>query len=371
MDYDILIIGAGVVGLAIAAKLSENYKCLLIEKNTSFGMDCSSRNSEVIHAGIYYPQNSLKAELCVKGNRQLYKWCKEHNVPHQKIGKYIIAIDDDDNSELEQIFNNALNNGVYNLSPVSISEFYRNEVNIKASSAVLSKDTGIIDSHKLMESFIELIKSNNSDTVYNHKFVKTEFTGTYYKSAIEYNNSEIFEISSKFVINSGGLYSDKIAENCGIDIEKSNYKLHWCKGHYYRIVNYPNVSNRLIYPTPPNDKAGLGIHLTRELGGGYKLGPDTKYIDANEIDYSINDEYIEKFYRAASRYIKNLKIENVCPDQAGIRPKLQAKGELFKDFVINEESDKGLPGLINLIGIESPGLTSSLAIADYVSQFIK
>jgi L-2-hydroxyglutarate oxidase LhgO len=371
MDYDILIIGAGVVGLAISAKLSAKYKCLLLEKNYSFGMDSSSRNSEVIHAGIYYPQNSLKAELCVKGNRLLYKWCLEHNVPHLKIGKYIIAINDEDSAELEQILHNGFSNGVENLSHISISDFKKYEPNIKASSVLFSKETGIIDSHKLMESFVEVIKSNDSDIVYNHKFVNTEFTGQYYKSAIEYNNNEIFELSSKFVINSAGLYSDKIAENCGIDIEKYYYKLHWCKGHYYRIVNYPIVSNRLIYPTPPKDNAGLGIHLTKELGGGYKLGPDTKFLNTHEIDYSINDEYLEKFYQAASRYIKNLKIENISPDQAGIRPKLQAKDGLFRDFVINEESDKGLPGLINLIGIESPGLSSCIAISEYVSQFIK
>ena len=371
MDYDILIIGAGVIGLAVTAKLSTKYKCLLIEKNYSFGMDTSSRNSEVLHAGIYYPPNTLKAKLCVNGNRLLYDWCSIHKVPHQKIGKYLIAINSDDECELNQIYLNALNNGVNGISPISIEEFRKSEPNIIASSALLSKETGIIDSHKLMESFIEEIKILDADIVYNHKFLNTEFNGNSYISVLEFNNIEKFEINSKFIINCAGLYADIVAENCGLDIEENNYKLHWCKGHYYRISNYPNVSQRLIYPVPPKDKLGLGIHLTKELGGGYKLGPDTKYIDSNDVDYSINDQYSKIFYQAASKYIKNLKIENINPDQAGIRPKLQAKGELFRDFVINEESENGYPGLINLIGIESPGLTSCISISEYVSQFIE
>jgi L-2-hydroxyglutarate oxidase LhgO len=372
MDYDIIIIGAGVVGLALGSKLSENgKKCLIVDKNDSFGMETSSRNSEVIHAGIYYPQNTLKALLCVQGSRLLFDWCEKKNVPFAKIGKYINAIDQEDESKLDSILENAKNNGVENIYRVDSAKFNIEEPNIIGCGAILSENTGIVNSHKLMASLEENAQNNGADIAYSHKFIDAKPEGSGFRAYLQYSDDSVFDVSCEYIINSGGLNADSIASIFGINIIEENLELSYCKGRYFRINSYPNISNRLIYPIPPSNNHGLGIHLTRELDGGAKLGPDTLYVDKNNFDYTVEEELKQAFFESAAKYIKNLKIEQLAPDQSGIRPKLQKATEKFRDFYIKEESDKGIPGLINLIGIESPGLTSSIAIANYVSEIIK
>lgn len=372
MDFDIVIIGGGVIGLSAAAELCDGKKnVLLIERHPSFGNETSSRNSEVIHAGIYYPTGSLKAKLCVAGNKSIYEWCNKYNVPHNRIGKYIIAVNSDEAEELDNIYQRAKNNGVENIRYASISELNREEPNIKAYSALFSPDTGIIDSHSLMQSFEFKAMKNDCNFAYKHTVVGINKIPDGYEMEIIAPDGEHLIISTNIVINAAGLDSDLIAEMSGIDIDEHKYRLHYCRGHYFRIKSIKkNLVHHLIYPVPQKNVSGLGIHVTVELNGELKLGPDTEYLYRRVQDYSVSEDLQDKFYRAASSYLSGLDYNDIYPDQSGIRPKLQAKGEPFRDFVIAEESDKGLPGLINLIGIESPGLTCCLEIAKMVREMI-
>ena len=372
MDYDVVVIGAGVVGLACAYKLSsENLSCLVIERHTSFGRETSSRNSEVIHAGIYYPKDSLKAKLCVPGNISIYEWCGQNNIPHNRIGKYIIAVNPEEEEELENIYNRAVANGVIGIRRATADEIKKNEPNVKAYTALFSRDTGIVDSHQLMDSLCESAKQNNCDFAWKHNLTGISKIDDGYLLDILSPDNENCTISATNIINSAGLDSDKVAEMAGINIEEAGYNLHYCRGHYFRLsASKRGLVNHLIYPVPQKNITGLGIHVTLELSGDLKLGPDTQYLNERVQDYNIPTELLPKFHQAVSRYINGIKIEDLSPDQSGIRPKLQADGQPFRDFIINEESGRGLPGFVNLIGIESPGLTSCFEIADMVKKLI-
>jgi len=372
MDYDIVVIGAGVVGLAISNELAtRGYSVLVIEKNFTFGMDQSSRNSEVIHAGIYYNTGSLKAKLCVEGRRLLYQHCDKYQVPYKKIGKYIFAVNQDEESKMLKLLNKGIENGVENFYQDNVANMKSKNPGIKAAACLYSAESGIINSHILMESFIENLKNNDGDIVYNHKVVAIENNSSLYKVFVEMND-ETFSIESKYVINCAGLYSDQIAEIIGIDIVKEDLNIQFCKGRYYKIHSSKSgIASNLIYPIPPDNFAGLGIHLTIDMAGGLKLGPDTLYLEQNILDYKVEEDVLKKFYLAEQSYIESIKIEDLSPDQSGIRAKLQKDGQAIKDFYIKEESKRGYPNFINLIGIESPGLTSSIAIAKYVSKMIQ
>ncbi len=373
-DYQIVIAGAGVVGLAIAMELSRSgYSVLVIERNPSFGQETSSRNSEVIHSGIYYEKNSLKARLCVEGNNLLYDWCINNDVPHKKIGKYIVALSKDEEERLTALYNKGLQNGVKGLRFASIDELIEYNSGIYCTKAIFSENTGIVDTHKLMESFIYVAIENKCEFAYNHSVKSVKKENNILKILVSDIDENAFEISSQYFINSAGLAADILAENSGIDIDKNNLRLNYCKGHYFKISSrLNNIAKNLIYPVPPVQYVGLGIHLTIDLAGNLKLGPDTVYTKSRELDYSIPEDLAQKFYQAAKRYIPQLTLQDISPDQSGIRPKLQRENEVFRDFVIQDEKANGLENFINLIGIESPGLSSSLAIAKYIKEnFIK
>ncbi len=372
-DYDVLVIGAGVVGLAAAQRLaSKNMSVLVCERRGSFGNETSSRNSEVIHAGIYYKTDSLKAKLCVPGNEKLYDWCKKYDVPHKRTGKYIIASKPDELDNLNSIYNQGLANGVKGLEFVSEKEVNAAEPYIISAGAIFSPNTGIVDSHKLMESFILKAEENNCDFAYIHTVSSINYVNNYFDVRIIGPENEETVIKVKYIINAAGLDADTVAASAGIDIDKNDYRLNYCRGHYFRISSSKkHLASHLIYPVPPADKSSLGIHVTLDLNGELKLGPDTEYLSDRLQDYSVSESLREKFYIAASRYIKGLDIDDIYPDQSGIRPKLQKENGVVRDFIIREESDKNLPGLINMIGIESPGLTCSLEIADYIMKYFK
>ena len=372
MDYQIAIIGAGAVGLAIAAELSKYYKDIVcIEKHTHFGNGASSRNSEVIHAGIYYADNSLKAKLCVEGNSLIYEWCHKYNVPHQKTGKLIIATSTNELEHLHDIHQQGRRNGLDNLQLISKSQINQLEPNIYAIEAINSITTGIIDSHQFMQS-LENYGYNNSVTYsYNSEIIGIEKIQNGYELTLLSEN-ETFKISSEIVVNAAGLYADKIAELSGINIAENHYTQYFARGHYFRLSGkYHNFVKKLIYPVPERNWTGIGIHITKDLNGYLKLGPDVEYLPDNIEDYSFNYDRLPEFYESAKRYIPTLAIEDLTPDQTGIRGKLQRQGEPFRDFIIKEESSLNLPNFINLIGIESPGLTSALAIARYVKKIIE
>lgn len=355
-EVESTIIGAGVVGLAIAAEMAKDKKVYVVEKNEAFGQEISSRTSEVIHAGIYYPPTSLKAKLCVEGNAMLYELCEAHGIGYKKLGKLIVATEEKEIKELEKLFENGRKNGA-NLEFLSRQEFK----NVNALAAIFSPSTGIVDSYRLMKYFAKKAKASNAKIVYRAKVIGVEKLADKYKVTIEDPEGN-FSFLTRVLINSAGLSSDRIAELAGIDIAKAGYKLRYCKGEYFHISK--NLAERLIYPVPKQGEGGHGIHITPDLEGRIRLGPNAYYVD--EIDYKVDESHKQEFYDSVRKFFPSIEYDDIEPEFAGIRPKLQGQGEDFRDFVIRHEQDKGLAGFINLIGIESPGLTASPAIAKYV-----
>lgn len=362
-EVDIVVIGAGVVGLAITAELAAAYpgrSLLLAEKNTTYGQEVSSRSSEVIHAGIYYPRDSLKGLLCREGNRLLYSYCEANHVNHRRCGKVIIAVEEDEIEHLERVYRQGQCNGA-ELEWLTPSRLHELAPSVRAAAGIWSPNTGIIDTSALMYSLNHLARQQGATILFKAVVLGIARLDEAYLLKLPGEN-----IKARVVINAAGLYSDQIAALAGMDIDECSYRLHYCRGEYFRLRPRQSFEH-LIYPLP--EKAGLGIHLTLDLNGGQRLGPDFRYVD--DIDYNIDETSLETFYQAARRYLPWLEITDLSPDYCGIRPKLQAEGEDFRDFVIREESDRGWPGFINLIGIESPGLTSSLAIGRYVARLVR
>jgi L-2-hydroxyglutarate oxidase LhgO len=372
LDYDCLVIGAGAVGLACAYELSQSgKKCLLAEKHSSFGNGTSSRNSEVIHAGIYYQPGSLKAELCIDGNQSLKEWCKLKKVPWRETGKLIVAVDDSETEKLHGILERGNQNGARKLEILSQKQIRKIQPGIKAVEAINSPSTGIVDSHLLMKSFHDNLNRENCDVAFLHEVIGIEKIPEGYEVHFLFDGREKFSVKTELIINSAGLYSDKIAEMAGIDIIKEKYELSWSKGRYFKInSSKKHLADTLIYPVPSDYTTGLGIHLTVDLQGELKLGPDSaKYFSTKE-DYSVEEDLQEKFFSAGKRYLPDLEFNDINPDYSGLRPRLKFPETGFRDFIIKEESGKGLPGLVNLIGIESPGLTCCIEIARKVKKLL-
>lgn len=362
MDADLTIIGAGVIGLAIASEFAEDkLRLYILEKNESHGLGISSRNSEVIHAGIYYPYGSLKANLCVEGRELIYETCKKENIPHKRLGKLIIATSADEISVIEDLFRNATGNGIKSLSILDQRHISQIEPDIKAVSAIFSPDTGIISAHCLMDYYLHNAKNNGAEIVYGTEVKEIVRMQEGYKISTLNTAGEMFEFTTEKVINAAGLQSDIVAKMTGTD-----YYLSYCKGDYFSISNTkPGVVKRLIYPVPEKNHVGLGVHLTLDLNGRMRLGPDAVYTDRIE-DYKVDGNKRDFFYESAVKFLPFIRKEDLVPDMSGIRPKLQKKGEGFRDFVISED----LPGFVNLVGIESPGLTAAPAIARYVKKIL-
>ena len=367
VEFDVAIIGAGVVGLAIAEEISSRKLSVCVfEKNSSFGLETSSRNSEVIHAGLYYPPDSLKAKLCTEGRELLYELCQKQSIPHKKLGKIIVAQNDDEIAQLDSIFQGGKNNEVTDLRLLSKAELKQLEPNVNAQAGLLSPSTGVIDSHSLMQFFHQKARESGAEFLFNTTVVGLEKTGD--NVIVQISDWEgVMPVTVKVVINSAGLNSDQIAQLAGIDVDQAKYRLHYCKGDYWSLgTKWKTKVSRLIYPTP--EAAGLGIHLTLGIDDRMRLGPSAQYID--EIDYKVDTTQKDAFYKSASEYLPFIEKTDLQPEFAGIRPKLQAQNMPFRDFVISSEQNYGLPGLINLIGIESPGLTASPAIARHVGKIV-
>ena len=369
MDADVTIIGAGVIGLAVAEKISGSFSNVyLVEKNKTFGQETSSRNSEVIHAGIYYPQGSLKAKLCVEGKRLLYDYCRKFDIPFNNCGKLIVATNDQEVSVIEGIKANAARNSV-ELDILDRDHVFALEPNIFALKALFSPTTGVIDSHSLMKRFETNTLNNGAQIVYGSEVKGIRKIDSGYKIRLLDADGNEFIFTSGIVINSAGLTSDRVSEMAGIRDEK--LKIHFCKGEYFRVKPPKNkLISRLVYPVPHHNMEGIGIHVTIDMGGGVKLGPDVTYLDSNEYDYKVDISKQEAFWRSAMKYLPFLEFEDLVPEMAGIRPKTQKQGDPVRDFYIREESERGFRGFVNLVGMESPGLTSCIAIANYVHQLV-
>jgi L-2-hydroxyglutarate oxidase LhgO len=363
-EINVAIIGAGVIGIATACEIAQEEKEVFVfEKNRTFGLETSSRNSEVIHAGIYYPEDSLKAKLCVKGRSLLYNLCDKHNIAYKKLGKIIVAASENETTQLERLYEQGRKNGVDDLVLLSRTELKKLEPNIEARAGLLSPSSGILDSHTLLKFLHSQASEKGAEFVFDTEVIGIERAGAKYKVQIK-DRDGISAFIAHVVVNCAGLNSDRIAQFVGIDITKASYKLHYCKGEYFSLSSkYKNLVSRLIYPTP--EQAGHGIHFKQGLDGRVRLGPSAHYVEV--LNYAVDETQKQYFYNSAKRFLPFVELEDLAPESAGIRPKLQGPGEDFRDFVITHEEKAGFPGLINLIGIESPGLTASLAIAKYVS----
>ncbi|MFA5146978.1 MAG: NAD(P)/FAD-dependent oxidoreductase [Candidatus Omnitrophota bacterium] len=366
---DITVIGAGAVGLAVAGELSKRRKNIfVIERNPSFGQETSSRNSEVIHAGIYYPKGSLKARLCVEGRELLYDFCGRNGINHRKTGKLIVAADASETKDAEALLRRGLENGVSDLRYLSKDEVRRMEGHVAAEGAVYSPSTGIFDSHGFMKRLTLDIASRGGTIVYNTEFIRAARKADAFEVTVNDKKEGEFTFLTGCLINAAGLGSDRVSELAGVRDE--SYRLKYCKGDYFRVHgNKASMIRRLVYPVPGEKKGGLGVHATPDLGGGLRLGPDDEYIDS--IRYDIDETKKKIFYESVRRFLPFISAGDLSPDTSGIRPKLQGEGEPFRDFIIKDEGPRGVPGFINLIGIESPGLTASLSIAKMVGDMLK
>jgi L-2-hydroxyglutarate oxidase LhgO len=370
MDVDITIIGAGVIGLAIAQEISErNKNVYLLEKHQTFGQETSSRNSEVIHAGIYYTKGSLKSKLCVEGKWLIYDFCKKYDIPFNNCGKLIVATSEEEIKIIEAIRETAINNGVDDLEVLERNQIATLEPHIFALKALLSPSTGIVDSHSLMKQYETNAVNNGCNIAYGSEVTAIEKINNGYKITLIDADSKDYSFTTRLVINSAGLTADKISEMTGIEDDK--LRIQFCKGEYFRLNPPKNkLIKHLVYPVPHHNMEGIGIHVTLDMGGGVKLGPDVKYLDTNVYDYKLTPSKQKAFFESARKFLPFLEFDDLSPEMAGIRPKIQKPGEPLRDFYISEETERGFPGFINLIGMESPGLTSSLAIARYVNRLL-
>lgn len=367
-DFDTAIIGAGVVGLAIAARLSDKHSGIVVlERNPKHGMETSSRNSEVIHAGIYYTPGSLKARLCVEGRDELYAVCRSNNIPHRQITKIITATNEDELARLGEIYRRGLENGA-RLELLDKEATLRLEPNVNTVGSIFSPMTGVVSAHALMDFFYHEALDGGATIQHRCEVVGIEKSDRCFTIRIS-ENGTLTSFTSEKVINAAGLFADRIAEMAGIDVGKAGYAQVFAKGSYFVVrSSMAKIVSRLIYPVPLNE--GAGVHALLDWGGRLKFGPDVEYLQNRTIDYGVSDSKRRVFGESIRRIVPGIADDDIAPDMAGIRPKLQCKGEPPKDFVIVHEKEKGLEGFVNLIGIESPGLTASPAIARYVESLL-
>ncbi|WP_459617127.1 NAD(P)/FAD-dependent oxidoreductase [Bordetella sp. 2513F-2] len=358
-DIDCIIIGAGVVGLAIARALAAGGREVLVaEASEGIGTGTSSRNSEVIHAGIYYPAGSLKARLCVRGKHLLYEYCAQRGIPHKRLGKLIVATSEAEAAQLEGIAQRAQANGVDDMRMIDGAEAARLEPALRCTAALVSPSTGIVDSHALMLAYQGDAENAGAQCVFHtpalNGSVRPEGGFT-----LQFGGDEAMALSCNVLINASGLHAPTLARRIEGIPPDSIPPEYLCKGSYFTLSGRAPFS-RLIYPVPGH--AGLGVHLTLDLGNQAKFGPDTEWIDTE--DYTLDPRRADVFYDAVRRYWPGLPDGALAPGYTGIRPKISGPGEPAADFMISGPAAHGVPGLVNLYGIESPGLTASLAIAE-------
>jgi L-2-hydroxyglutarate oxidase LhgO len=362
---DITIIGGGVVGLAIAREIAGKFgDVFLVERHDSFGQEQSSRNSEVIHSSIYYPQNYLKGQLCLRGNDLIYEIGKKYNVPLVNCGKLIVANSPEDEAALPELLETAKNNGAKGVRIVDAGEIARIEPKVRADAAIWCPASGVVDSHALMQYYEAHAIDQGANIVYGMNVYAIEKKQDSYLIVVQDKKGEESRFETRYLINAAGIGAGEIAHKVGIDQDEAGYRIHWHKGVYYRVMHgIEEMPKALIYPVPP-ESGSVGIHTCPDLAGGMRLGPHFYWSD--ELNYDVDDRYREVFFEQASRYLPTLKNSDMRPDMSGIMAAVQKPGESMKDFIIRHEEDKGFSNLINLVGMESPALTSSPAIAEVV-----
>ncbi len=361
MDTDTVVIGAGVVGLAVARALSAGGRdAIVIERERAAGTATSSRNSGVIHAGIYYPAGSSKARWCVRGRALLYAYCGARAVPHARCGKLIVATTDAEVETLRRYERSAALNGVTDLGWLSAGEVAALEPEVRCVGALHSPSTGIVDVHALMLALTGDIESAGGQVVLNTEFIRAEaIEGGFRLTLADPDESQL---TCRTLVNSAGLEAPAVAARiAGLDLRQLP-TARYARGHYYSLGG-PAPFRRLVYPIP--EGGGLGIHATLDLAGRIRFGPDVEWIDG--VDYRFGSDRSTAFAAAIRRYYPNLDERRLAPDYTGIRPKIYGPDEVPGDFRVDGPERHGVRGLVNLFGIESPGLTSSLAIAEAVA----
>jgi len=361
---DIVVIGAGVIGLAIARQLAlSGREVLVLEANDTFGQETSSRNSGVIHAGIYYPPASLKAQSCVQGNQLLYAYCTERNIPHSNCGKLIVASSEDQQSRLQTLQQNAINAGVDDLQWLDEADVAKLEPAVRATAALYSPSSGIVDPHELMLSLLADLESAGGTLVTHSKVLGGKPGRRGIELTVDSGGKNALKAAT--VINSAGHGAAKLASNISGLRTCFVPQIQTISGHYYQYSGKLPFS-RLIYPLPQD--TGLGIHATIDLAGQWRFGPDAEYCDG--LDYHFDESRRASFIRSIQSWYPGLDEERLYPGYVGIRPALKEPGAEFADFVISTPKDHGVEGLVNLFGIDSPGLTSCLALAEFVCSEI-
>jgi L-2-hydroxyglutarate oxidase LhgO len=356
------------VGLAVAARLARRFpELVILERRERHGSETSSRNSEVIHGGIYYPPGSLKARLCVRGNHLLYELCERAGVPHRRTGKLIVAMQAEEMPELERLLEQGRQNGTH-LELVGAEACRQLEPAVPAVAALVSPTTGIVSAHGLMDALLHEARGHGAILQPRAELVGIERRDADYR--LEIRTPDGTEtLTSERVVNAAGLESDRVAALAGIDVAAAGYQLHWWKGSYFAVSgSKARLLSRLVYPVPL--RFSLGVHAVLGLEGRLRFGPDAEHLPERRLDYAVDESKREAFAAGVRRLVPAIGAQDLTPDVAGIRPKLQGPGEGFRDFVVAEEAARGLPGFVNLIGIDSPGLTSAPAIAEEVERLL-
>jgi len=367
-DTPLTVVGGGVVGLAVAARLAARYpELVVLERRERHGMETSSRNSEVVHGGMYYPTGSAKARLCVRGRELLYESCERLGIPFRRTGKLIVAASAAEVPEVERIHAVGCANGVP-LELVTGTQCRALEPAVPAVAGILSPETGIVSAHGLMDAFLAEARRDGAILQSRAELVGVERRDRDYRLVVRTPDG-VEELTSERVVNAAGLESDTVAALAGIDVSAAGYRLHWWKGSYFSVTGRKaRLVSRLVYPVPTH--VSLGVHAVLGLDGRLRFGPDAEHLPERRMDVAVDETKRAAFAAAVSRLVPAIGEEDLAPDIAGIRPKLQGPGEGFRDFVVAEESARSLPGLVSLVGIDSPGLTSAAAIAEEVDRLL-
>lgn len=359
---DCIVVGGGVIGLAVGRRLaSAGVETLVIEREAVPGPHASSRNSEVVHAGLYYPPGSLKARLCVRGRQQLYRYCQERGVAHRRCGKLILAVSDDERATLQNYRDTADRNGVADLAWLTPGEVAALEPAVRCVAALWSPSTGILNSHDYMQALLGDLETSGGTFACRAEVVNARLERGRHRVFVQQGGA-CSEFETRLLVNAAGLDAQAVAQSCaGLD-RATIPPRYLAKGHYFTLQGRAPFQH-LIYPVAGG--GGLGIHVTLDLAGGVRFGPDVEWI--SRVDYSMNESRRAAFAAAIRRYYPDLDAARLQPGYTGIRPKISGPGEQAADFCIQGPAEHGWPGLVNLYGIESPGLTASLAIADEVA----
>jgi len=363
LQVQAVVIGAGAVGLACARALAlAGKEVIILERNTDFGLETSARNSEVIHAGIYYPPGSLKAKMCVQGRQRLYAFCQSHGVEHSRCGKLIVATSERQLSELKNIRARALANGVDDLELLTASQAVALEPSLHALAALLSPSTGIINGRAYMLALLGDAEHHGASLALNSRVQSLQSTAAGVQLSVLCDGVEE-TLLADLVVNAAGHQAIALANTCDAVAAEKIPQAYLAKGNYFSLAGRSPFS-RLIYPVP--EPGGLGVHLTLDLGLQARFGPDVEWVQTE--DYSVNPQRAEVFYAAIRKYWPDLKDDALQPAYAGIRPKTVPQGSPDADFQVQGPDVHGVAGLVNFYGIESPGLTSSLALADVLCE---